>query len=574
MARRAASDAKQKLAKYQSMRDFGVTAEPSGARKPRTKGNSFVIQQHAARRMHYDFRLELDGVLLSWSVPKGPSLSPTERRLAVRTEDHPIDYANFEGIIPQGQYGGGTVCVWDRGTWEPEGDPREAMKKGRLTFTLHGEKLAGKWHLVRTKPTDRTENWLLFKSRDEAANENVDIIAKRPESVITGRVLAEIAADADSVWHSNRVEEKTAMEKRAARIKAAGKKPANDDDENPRKNIFRNAALANEANKRAKAKGTQPPPAKVTNGHNNGVAELVKQLPLGFELTNLDKVLYPEQGITKAQLIAYLAVVADWMLPQLANRPLTLVRCPEGRHKPCFFQKKIFQGSPKAIQTVDIEEEDGDVVEYMKVVDMPGLVGLAQLGTLEIHTWGCHADKVEKPDLIVFDLDPDPGVHWDRVALAAFDVRKRLNKLGLESFVKTTGGKGLHVCAPIKRNIDWDSFKQFTKQVAETMEREDPKQYTSNMAKAARKGRIFVDYLRNGRNATFITPYSPRARPNAPVAVPITWQELAHGVDPAQWTTLTVPARLASLKNDPWAGIDDVDQAITAAAWKAVGGKP
>jgi bifunctional non-homologous end joining protein LigD len=153
-------------------------------------------------------------------------------------------------------------------------------------------------------------------------------------------------------------------------------------------------------------------------------------------------------------------------------------------------------------------------------------------------------------------------------------VRKRLNKLGLESFVKTTGGKGLHVCAPIKRNIDWDSFKQFTKQVAETMEREDPKQYTSNMAKAARKGRIFVDYLRNGRNATFIAPYSPRARPNAPVAVPITWEELAHGVDPLQWTTLTVPARLASLEKDPWAGIDDVDQAITAAAWKAVGGKP
>jgi len=306
----------------------------------------------------------------------------------------------------------------------------------------------------------------------------------------------------------------------------------------------------------------------------NDVAALVKQLPLGFELTNLDKVLYPEQGITKAQLIAYLAVVAEWALPQLADRPLTLVRCPDGRHKQCFFQKKILRGSPKSIGTVEIEEEDGDAVQYMKVTDMPGLVGLAQLGTLEIHTWGCHADKVERPDLIVFDLDPDPGVHWDRVALAAFDVRKRLNKLGLESFVKTTGGKGLHVCAPIKRNIDWDSFKQFTKQVAETMEREDPKQYTSNMAKAARKGRIFVDYLRNGRNATFITPYSPRARPHAPVAVPITWEELAHGVDPAEWTTLTVPARLASLAKDPWAGIGKVDQAITAAAWKAVGGKP
>jgi bifunctional non-homologous end joining protein LigD len=205
---------------------------------------------------------------------------------------------------------------------------------------------------------------------------------------------------------------------------------------------------------------------------------------------------------------------------------------------------------------------------------MPGLVGLAQLGTLEIHTWGCHSDKVERPDLMVFDLDPDPTVEWDRVALAAFDVRKRLGDLGLTSFVKTTGGKGLHVCAPIKRTVNWDDFKAFTKLVADTMQEQEPKLYTSNISKAARKHRIFVDYLRNGRNATFIAPYSPRARAGAPVAVPITWEELARGVDPESFTTQTVPARLASLDKDPWAGIDDVDQAITAAAWRALGGKP
>jgi bifunctional non-homologous end joining protein LigD len=250
------------------------------------------------------------------------------------------------------------------------------------------------------------------------------------------------------------------------------------------------------------------------------------------------------------------------------------VRCPEGRHKPCFFQKKIFPGSPPPIQTVRLREDDGTMVDYMRVKDMPGLVGLAQLGTLEIHTWGCHADKVERPDLMVFDLDPEVGLGWEHVALAAFDVRRRLGELGFTSFVKTTGGKGLHVCAPIKRTIDWDSFKAFTKAFADKMADDDPKKYTANMAKAARKGRIFVDYLRNGRNATFITPYSPRARTNAPVAVPITWEELAHGVDPAAFTTQTVPARLASLGQDPWAGIDDVDQAITAAAWRALGAKP
>ena len=522
------------------MRDFTRTGEPSGERAPSGRGNSFVIQQHAARRLHYDFRLELDGVLLSWSVPKGPSLSPSERRLAVRTEDHPLDYADFEGIIPKGEYGGGTVCVWDRGTWTPEGDPRDAMSKGRLTFTLDGHKLHGRWHLIRTKPQGKQETWLLFKSRDEAANENVDIVATKPESVITGRTLDEIAADADAVWHSNRRAEPSAIEKRAERIAATAK--AANDEKTPRR--------------------------------TDDIASLVKQLPLGFELTNLDKVLYPEQGITKAQLIAYLAVVAEHMLPQLANRPLTLVRCPEGRHKPCFFQKKIFPGSPGAIHTVTIREENGETVDYMKVDDMAGLVGLAQLGTLEIHTWGCHADKVERPDLIVFDLDPAPEVEWDRVALAAFDVRKRLNAIGFASFVKTTGGKGLHVCAPIKRTIDWDSFKAFTKAFADKMAEEEPKLYTSNITKSARRGRIFVDYLRNGRNATFITPYSPRARENAPVAVPITWEELAHGVDPTSFTTKTVPLRLAQLARDPWHGIEEVEQAITAAAWRAVGGKP
>ncbi len=555
------------------MRDFSKTKEPSGTRAPSTRDGIFVIQQHAARRLHYDFRLELDGVLLSWSVPKGPSLSPRERRLAVRTEDHPLDYADFEGIIPKGEYGGGTVCVWDQGHWLPEGDPHEAMKKGRLTFALEGKKLHGKWHLVRTRPQGKQEGWLLFKSRDEAANENEDIVASRPESVLTGRTLDEIAADADRVWRSNRAAAPTAMEKRASRIAAAGaaaKKPAND--ENPRRMIFRNAKLANAANKQARAAGLAQ---EAQRSHRaSDVASLVKQLPLGFELTNLDKVLYPEQGITKAQLIAYLAVVAEWMLPQLADRPLTLVRCPEGRHKPCFFQKKIFPGSPKSIGTVKLQEEDGSMVDYMRVSDMAGLIGLAQLGTLEIHTWGCHADKVERPDIMVFDLDPDSGMGWDHVALAAFDVRRRLDELGFTSFVKTTGGKGLHVCAPIKRNIDWDTFKAFTKAFADKMAADEPKKYTANMAKAARKGRIFVDYLRNGRNATFITPFSPRARATAPVAVPITWEELAHGVDPSQFTIETVPQRLAKLKKDPWEGIDDLDQAITAASWRALGAKP
>ncbi len=531
------------------MRDFNKTAEPSGANARAHAGTSFVIQKHAASRLHYDFRLELDGVLVSWSVPKGPSLSPAERRLAVRTEDHPLDYAGFEGVIPKGQYGGGTVVVWDRGTWTPEGDAHEMMKKGRLSFSLEGEKLQGKWHLVKTKPQGNQETWLLFKSRDEAADEDKDIVAERPESVISGKTVEEIADKPAAVWQSNRVAEPSVAEKRAARIAAAGKR----------------------GGPKAVPSSKKHEPAASTEE----LLALVGQLPLGFKLTNLDRVLYPEQGTTKGELIAYLVVVSDWMLPHVADRPLTLVRCPEGRGKPCFYQKHILAGSPKAIRPLLIEEVqgDGEPTEYMKIGDMPGLVALAQLGTLEIHTWGSRADKPEKPDLAVFDLDPDVGLGWEKVALAAFDMRRRLNDLGLQSFLKTTGGKGLHVVVPIERRLEWDELKEFTKLVVEQMERDEPALYTSNMAKKARKGKIFVDYLRNGRNATFIAPYSPRARPGAPVAVPITWEELAHGVDPASFTMQTVPRRLAQLPRDPWHDFGDVKQAITAAMWRAVGAK-
>jgi bifunctional non-homologous end joining protein LigD len=391
---------------------------------------------------------------------------------------------------------------------------------------------------VRTKGrgTDKNENWLLFKSRDEAANENLDIVAVKPESVLSGRTVEQIAAAPDRVWQSNREPTLTVAQKRAQRIATA---------------------------QRAR-------PARTTAE----LIELVSQLPLGFKLTSLDKVLYPDQGITKGQLIAYLAVVVEWALPHIADRPLTILRCPEGRKQPCFYQKHILAGSPPAIDPLPIQESDGEVVEYMKIHDMPGLLALAQLGTLEIHTWGSRADTPERPDVMVFDLDPDVGLGWERVALAAFAMRRKLHDIGLASFLKTTGGKGLHVVVPIERSLDWDELKQFTKQVVESMEREEPHLYTTTMAKKARKGKTFLDYLRNGRNATFIAPYSPRARDGAPVAVPITWEELAHGVDPLTFNIASVPRRLAVLTEDPWQDIYRVKQAITAAAWKAVGGKP
>jgi bifunctional non-homologous end joining protein LigD len=537
-----------KLREYKAKRSFDRTPEPSGDEAPRararsakakaTAGLGYVIQKHAASHLHYDFRLELGGVLLSWSVPKGPTLDPGTRRLAMRTEDHPLGYADFEGIIPAGQYGGGTVIVWDRGTWTPDGDPAAALKKGRLTFDLHGEKLQGRWHLVRTRPQGAREAWLLFKGNDDQASTTRDIVAERPESAITGRTLDDVKAAPDRVWQSNRADKSAAaptikqrVAAKAETVKAGKKKPAKEPGD---------------------------------------LESLVSSLPVGFPLTNLDKVLYPETGTTKAAYIAYLAVISETMLPQIANRPLTLVRCPDGRGK-CFFQKHIKDGTPPPVKAVPIAEDDGTESQYMQVDDLAGLVALAQMGALEIHTWGAHADKVERPDLLVFDLDPDEGLAWDAVVAGAVAMRTRLAELGLDSWVKTTGGKGLHVVAPVERRIEWDGFKAFARGVVEGMESASPTLYTSNMSKARRRGKIFLDYLRNGRGATFIAPYSPRNREGATVATPISWKELEAGVDPRSFTIESVPRRIASLKVDPWADLLTTKQAITARARREVG---
>ena len=463
-ARARTPDAGRKLSRYRAKRDFAVTSEPSGdERRAAGKSLGFVIQAHAASRMHYDFRLELGGVLLSWSVPKGPSLAPGERRLAVRTEDHPLTYAGFEGIIPKGQYGGGTVVVWDRGTWEPDGDAEAGMKKGRLTFTLHGEKLGGRWHLVRTRLDDgKAENGLLFKGRDEAASEDRDIVAERPESVITGRTLAQVEAAADAVWQSNRGDAGSATAKpaRAGRTTKATAAPGR-------------ATAAPPAAKAARAtRATKASPAAAADPAD--LISLVQSLPVGFALTSLDKVIYREQGITKAALLAYLAVTADWILPHVAGRPLTLVRCPDGAGKPCFFQKHLKPGTPPSVRALPLATSDGTVEQFMQIDDMPGLIGVAQMGTLELHTWGCRADKLERPDLMVFDLDPDPSLPWQRTVDAAVTVRDALATLGLASFVKTTGGKGLHVVVPVARRLDWEAHETFARAFANRVAASDP----------------------------------------------------------------------------------------------------
>jgi bifunctional non-homologous end joining protein LigD len=820
------------LEHYNRKRDFARTPEPRGEAK-NANGFSFVVQKHAARRLHYDFRLELDGVLLSWAVPKGPSLDPGVKRLAVQTEDHPIEYGSFEGVIPKGEYGGGSVLVWDRGRWIPEGDARESYRRGRLTFTLEGEKLHGRFHLVRTRgqgAKNDAKSWLLIKSGDEVAERGSDtkLVDEQPASVLSGRTLPQIERDPDRVWHSKVEASEPAAHIPDAAAHARARKaalpgfvepqlatlvqaaPEGDDwlhelkldgyrilvridrgkvrlltrrghdwsarmpsvqrvfaalpfsralidgelcvlredgasdfqrlqnslqagrDEActyfafdllhfegadlralpllERKALLREALSAVGAregrvryndhvqgggprffahacklgvegvvSKRADAAYssgrsrawlkikcvareefviggyTQPAGArshfgalllgsydargalhyagKVGTGFTQqSLSELHAQLarieqkapafvdpPRGAEargvhwlrpelvaevqyaertaegfvrhasfqglrndkaaeevhaeqpvaepanvakprsaaathaprLTNPKRVLYPEQNITKLDLARYYLQVAPYILPHVERRPLTLVRCPEGYAKGCFFQKHPGRGVPRAIGRVRIEEKRA-ALDYMTIASAEGLVGLVQLGALEIHTWGSRTETLECPDQLVFDLDPDEGLAWARMIEAAQRVRERLADLGLTGFLKTTGGKGLHIVVPIEPRTKWDGAKQFSKALVESIVRDEPRKYLATMSKEKRKGKVFLDYLRNGRGATAVAAYSTRARAGATVSAPLAWEELTPDLRPDRYTLQNMPQRLAALGADPW----------------------
>lgn len=494
------------LERYHEKRDFQRTPEPFGEVTSQQQGWSFVIQKHAARSLHYDFRLELDGVLLSWAVPKGPSLDPGTRRLAMRVEDHPLDYAEFEGVIPKGEYGGGTVIVWDRGRWAPVGDPRQGLQRGRLTFALEGEKLRGVWHLVKTGGEDKS--WLLIKSsKDDAAERDGENITERaPASVVSGRTLEEVDEAPERVWHSE----------------AGDGHPA----------------------------GEWRPPVR---------------------LTNPNKVLWPEQGLTKLALARYYAEVADFMLPHLSGRPLTLVRCPDGQHKGCFYQKVAHPPLPEGVHPVEVPEGSGGSGTYTYVSTLEGLLGLVQMGVLEVHVWGSRRDKLERPDQLVFDLDPDPEVPWSAVVDGALAVKEKLEELGLASFLKTTGGKGLHVVVPLVRRNDWEEARAFSHALVRALAKEHPGRYVTTLSKQKRKGRIFLDYLRNGRGATAVCVFSTRRRPHAPVSAPVSWSELGPKLRPDQFTVENLPRRLLAQSRDPWEGFFDVRQSITKPMRRSLG---
>ncbi len=830
------------LKKYNAKRNFKITTEPSGKKGKAKKGKQiFVIQLHAASHLHYDFRLEMDGVLKSWAVPKGPSLDPAIKRLAVHVEDHPMEYKSFEGIIPKGQYGAGTVIVWDKGTWEMVEEPKKSYKAGNFTFIMHGEKLKGLWKLVSIRKDPK--NWLLIKVNDEAAKSNYDITKSKPKSVKSGKTLEAVKEEQATVWdHKSKSSKKVVKKKNLKSLQEKLKKiiqnlnvkkskipqtihpqlatlvqkpPSTDNwifelkydgyriisflgsklrlmtrgqqdwthrfkdvanelkkvdlkdtvldgeivalDENnvpnfqklqntlqegedfktvyyvfdllyydgydltelnilERKKILKeiiksinsslilysdhiegngqqvfeqacqmdmegiiaketgchyiqartknwlkikcirgqefiicgytkprgtrayfgslvlgyydknkklhyaglvgtgfNAASLESINEQLKKYKTAtcpfPEKPKIPNLASWVKPKLVAELefrewtkdgvlrhpsfkglredkssqnvrkevtkPLKtieskpdkkmnpkIHLTHPNKILYPEVDVTKADLANYYDTVSEWILPYVKNRPLSIVRCPQGASSQCFYQKHMDKNNAneKSIYKVEIKEKHGKG-DYIYIKNKKGLLYLAQLSVLELHPWTCRIDNLEKPDMLIFDLDPAPNVDWEEVIDAAFILKKELEAFDLTVYVRTTGGKGLHVVFPIQRRYEWEDTILFAKVFVQYLVKKYPEKFVGTMSKSKRHGKIFVDYLRNTRGATAVASYSTRVRDNASIAVPLAWKELTVKTTSDHFTIMNINQRLSHIK-DPWHDFFKIKQTL------------
>jgi len=552
------------LEEYRRKRRFERTPEPAGAKAPkqaRRRGLVYVVQKHRATALHYDFRLEWNGVLLSWAIPKGPSLDPAVKRMASHVEDHPIEYAAFEGIIPAEEYGGGTVMVWDRGTWSPESpDVDAALKKGDLKFSLQGEKLKGSWVLVRTKGWGGSSKpaWLLIKHRDDFASDE-DVAEMRPRSVVSNRLLTQIAIDeGGDVEKASTGDPVAEVEKLLANPKLLERKkrdspavwhsrPRGSRSEEHEERISSKGKRA-EAPARAKRSESSTRSSDAVRPSSPSKKSLVLSFPV--PVSNPSKVFWPEEGWTKGDLVAFYAGVFDRLRPWVEGRPLSLERCPDGLGGECFYQKEKPASMPPETPTVVVRHgKDRKVTNTVVGGALETQLALANLGCIAVHVWGSRADDLDKPDWVCFDLDPDSGLISDAVP-AALKVKQALDALELVSYVKTSGGKGLHVFVPIVRGPGTEAVTWFAKTLGTRLAAAWPKDLTMEMRIAARKGRVFLDSFRNAFGQTVVSPYSVRRRPHAPVSTPLSWSEVTPALRAENFTIGNFAARLK--RKDPW----------------------
>lgn len=468
------------LQEYRKKRTFDKTPEPKGG-KAKGKQLIFVVQKHDATRLHYDFRLEMEGVLKSWAIPKGPSLNPADKRLAMMVEDHPYDYRDFEGIIPEGNYGAGTVIVWDTGTYEPletagaktktsaEKTLLKELKAGSLKFRLHGEKLKGEFALVHIH--GREENaWLLIKHKDEFAAKTD--ITKKDKSIVTGRNLQQVEKDKNSAtWTSNK----------------AGK------------------AKSEKADQPAKRKTKEPP----------------------VTLTNLKKLYWKKEKITKGDTIEYYRSVAEYILPYIKDRPQSMNRFPDGIDGPHFYNKNVSGSAPEWIKTLEYAAgEDGKLTNYLVASGESSLLYMVNLGCIEINPWHSRARTPEKPDWCVIDLDPDKTNTFAQVMQVANITHDVLESLGVPSYCKTSGSTGIHIYIPLGAKYSYDQSRLLAQLVVTSVQQEIPDITSLERSPAKRKGKIYLDFLQNRPTQTIAAPYSLRPKPGAPVSMPLHWEEL------------------------------------------------
>lgn len=526
------------LGKYKGKRDFSRSPEPAGnkpaptpsrpkeASKEANADNGeelrFVVQHHRARRKHYDFRLEVDGVLASWAMPKGPSLDPKVRALAVHVEDHPLEYRDFEGVIPRGEYGGGDVIVWDRGTWVPAADdPAEAIAAGEIHFDLFGEKLGGRFVLVRTRTERNQEQWLMLHKHDDYA------IAgwkpdDHPRSVKSGRTNDEVAADPDSVWHSDRPPAEAETSRREPLPHWIGPTDAELD------------ALD--------ALGT-----KGTWVFQNRE----------IHLTNLDKVLFPprpgEQPVTKRDLVRYYSLTAPLMLAYLYDRPVNLHRYPDGAGKPGFWHKQAPHYAPAWIPRWDnVEAGPGESEQYFVIDSPPALAWMANYAAIELHPWTSARADVHRPTWALIDIDPGTETSPREVLVLTRLFRAGLEHLGVSALAKVTGQRGVHIWIPVDPVYTFAETSRWVEKLSRAVGGTVPELVSWTWKKSERSGLARLDYTQNARNKTLVAPYSTRPAAGAPVSAPITWDELDdNDLRSDAWTIRSMPERVAEV-GDLW----------------------